>query len=446
MKKIFYFIVSALLLCLASCDGDKEDEYKTYSVIVQLVYPSTSDFTPIADVEVKLTDAKGSVSDAKTNNEGKATFSVTAGVYEASTTDVRLTSGESFIYSGIQSGITVTKEWLETNVTNITLIESKKGQIVIKELYVGGCPRDDGSGVFYNDKYVILYNNSDYPASLENLCLGMVMPYNAHASNNDITPDGKLSYESEGWIPAGNAIWYLQNKVTLEPGKQMVIALANAIDLTPTYSKSINFSNPAYYCLYDIEAFNSTTIYPSPSEVIPTSHYLLSAKYGTGNAWAISQLSPAFFVFTTKGTTPVAFANDESKVNYYGGNATAANARRKVPSDWVLDAVEVFTTTSDNNKKRLTAGVDAGQIYLANTFGYTSYRNVDVDATKAIEGNEAKLVMRYNKGTEINGNASTDPSGIDAEASIKNGARIIYKDTNNSTNDFHQRKQASLKD
>ena len=40
---------------------------------------------------------------------------------------------------------------------------------------------------------------------------------------------------------------------------------------------------------------------------------------------------------------------------------------------------------------------------------------------------------------------STDPSGIDAEASIKNGAVIIYKDTNNSTNDFHQRRQASIK-
>ncbi len=30
---------------------------------------------------------------------------------------------------------------------------------------------------------------------------------------------------------------------------------------------------------------------------------------------------------------------------------------------------------------------------------------------------------------------STDPSGIDAEASIANGAVIIYKDTNNSGND-----------
>ena len=47
---------------------------------------------------------------------------------------------------------------------------------------------------------------------------------------------------------------------------------------------------------------------------------------------------------------------------------------------------------------------------------------------------------------KIGTDGSTDPSGIDAEASLKNGARIIYQDTNNSTNDFHQRKQASLRD
>ena len=40
---------------------------------------------------------------------------------------------------------------------------------------------------------------------------------------------------------------------------------------------------------------------------------------------------------------------------------------------------------------------------------------------------------------------STDPSGIDAEASIANGAHIIYSDTNDSFIDFHQKKVASLK-
>jgi hypothetical protein len=67
---------------------------------------------------------------------------------------------------------------------------------------------------------------------------------------------------------------------------------------------------------------------------------------------------------------------------------------------------------------------------------------VDKTATEAILGNAGKLVYGYSLGYE----ESTDPSGIDAEASIKNGAHIIYKETNNTTNDFHQRSQASLRD
>ena len=83
---------------------------------------------------------------------------------------------------------------------------------------------------------------------------------------------------------------------------------------------------------------------------------------------------------------------------------------------------------------------------------FSYYRNVDKSATEALEENQGKLVYNYHYGTFDVFNAgntdrgSTDPSGIDAEASIKNGAHIIYLDTDNSTNDFHQRSQASLKD
>ena len=73
--------------------------------------------------------------------------------------------------------------------------------------------------------------------------------------------------------------------------------------------------------------------------------------------------------------------------------------------------------------------------------GDSVYRNVDKEATEALAENEGKLVYDYSLGV----GTSTDPSGINAEASIKNGAHIIYKDTNNSTNDFHERQKCSLR-
>jgi hypothetical protein len=75
-------------------------------------------------------------------------------------------------------------------------------------------------------------------------------------------------------------------------------------------------------------------------------------------------------------------------------------------------------------------------VYLDNQHGHTLYRNVDKGATEALPENEGKLVYGY----------AADPCGIDAEASIKNGAHIVYMDTNNSSNDFHERQTCSLKD
>jgi hypothetical protein len=115
-----------------------------------------------------------------------------------------------------------------------------------------------------------------------------------------------------------------------------------------------------------------------------------------------------------------------------------------LPTDWILDGVEVYRRGYDNNLKRAPAFVDAGYVYHDTGMGYTIYRNVDAEATLAIEGNADKIVYNYALGTASQG-GTTDPSGIDAEASAKNGARVIYKDTNNSTNDFHLRARASLR-
>ena len=233
-------------------------------------------------------------------------------------------------------------------------------------------------------------------------------------------------------------MYYFKYKV-VETGKELVIALNGAIDHTQTYSQSVNLANSTYYCLYDIEDFNNAKYYPSPSELISTDHYLKAYKYGLGNAWPVSQFGPAFFVFRPEGTTLQAFVDDASTTNLYGGSAS--QPRKKVPAEWVVDGIEVFVQGADGNQKRLLPSVDAGYVELTRGMGYTLYRNVDKEATEALAENEGKLVYNYSLGV---GN-STDASGIDAEASLKNGARIIFQDTNNSTADFHQRSKSSLR-
>lgn len=435
MKKYFSLLVCALLPFMFACSDDDDDKgYKTYSLEVALVYPEGIEALP--DLTVKLTDGNNDY-EAKTNAEGKAAYTVPAGIYEASVTDKRVENSITTIYNGTKSQIAVGDTGDDILYkAQIELKESKTSQLVIKELYTSGISyTDEGDSkpkTFVYDKYVILYNNSDEPASLDKVVLATTLPYPSTGTNRDYVGD-KLFYENEGWTPAGQGVWYFTSSVILEPGKQILIALNQAIDHTPIYPGSVDLSKSEYYCTYDVEDYTHQT-YVAPSANIPTEHHLKAYTYGAGTAWPLSANSPGFFIFSSKDRTLEDFVNDANESNLYNGSTMLV--RKKVKNEWIIDAVEVFEKGAAKNAKRFTSAVDAGYVEMTKAAGYTVYRNVDVEATKAIEGNEAKLIMGY----------PDDPSGIDAEASIKNGARIIYKDTNNSSADFHERKKASIKE
>lgn len=434
MRKIFYALsILMLSLLVYSCKERINPPYELSKVKIQMVYPEG--YNPSEGVEVSLKNiSTGLLFTEKSDSDGIAQFEVPEGIYEASASEQRVIDAEVLLFNGVNSNVNAGVDGSVEAVINMEL--SKGGSVVIKELYVGGCPKDDGSGYFSRDQYVILYNNSSATIDISDFALAMVNPYNSQSNNNDYV-NGELFYASEGWIPAGNGFWYFENNVTLEPGKQIVISICGSVDNTTTYSQSINFANSEYYCCYDVEDYANTSYYPTPSEVIPTEHYLKVYSYGLGNAWPLSNSSPAFYIVRPQGTTLKNFVDNPDNENMYGSN----QVRRKVPVEWVIDGIEVFAKGQSNNQKRLLPTIDAGYVELTNKMGYTLYRNVDKEATEAIKENEGKLVYNYSLGVE----GSTDPSGIDAEASIKNGARIVYKDTNNSSEDFHLRGKASLR-
>lgn len=345
-----------------------------------------------------------------------------------------------------------TVETLATSaVKSVTFTQPDQNadQVIIKEIYNGGVMKDDGSGNFAMDKNIILYNNCSQVAVINNLCIGMSANYNAEASSNSkLYKDGNLIYTD--FIPAINGIWYFPKALTIQPYSQVVVNICGAIDNTQTVSNSINYSNEDYYCMYDPTYkgagtsesnmyYNNTNYYPSPADVIPTSHYLKTVKYGQGNAWPMSVTSPAVFIFKTADATPVTYGENVENLWYVPGyEGSPAWACLKVPTDWIIDGVEVFNTQKLSDcVKRLTSDVDAGHVNLTNKLGHVLYRNVDKESTEALAENAGKLVYDYTLGT--------DPSGIDAEASMKAGAHIVFQDTDNSTNDFHEREKSSLR-
>lgn len=438
------FAIFAMCCCISCSENNGGEEYRTFEVAVRLLYPEESGMKAAAGVAVRMTSgSNGAVLQAATDEAGVALFRLPEGVYEAAATDRRSVDGYAYTFNGLKSNVVVAAE---TQSVDLEMVASKAGQILIKEIYSGGCPKDDGSGFYQFDKYMVVYNNSDQKAEIKNFCIAIAGPYNANASINNYV-NGELFYGKLDYTPAACAFWFLKKPLVLEPWASASIVLCGAIDHTKVYSGSVDLSG-ADYCTYDPEVFPNTNYYPAPSEKIPAENYLKATFYGQGNAWPVSAVGPGLFIFSTGDNDPLAWGQSVDNRYYFPGrDNNPVYACAKIPNDWIFDVVDVYGADYvDTSKPRFAPKFDAGPIVLQNKRGYSIYRNVDKEATEALPENAGKIVYGYALGTEdYKGAESTDPSTIDAEASIRQGAHIVYKDTNNSKNDFHQRKEASLR-
>ena len=434
MKKFLLILASSLAIMAVSCNKEKE-------VPCEIKVQLTVDGQPFAQEGVTVTLSDGSSTfDAVTIQDGTASFSVLVGAYTASSSFKKSEAGLAYNYNGSAS-ITVSKD--AEKVFDLPLTPSKSSQLIIKEVYNGGCMDNANSKNYQYDKYIIIYNNSDIEVDASKMCIAMAQISNTNSTNKYAGTDGKNTYEVEGWTPASFSIWWFQDGVNVKiaPFGQIVVALNGAIDHTATYNNSVDLSK-ADYVMYDKESgFNLAAAYPAPAESIPADHQMKTVVFGQGTAWPFPILTASPFIIMPgsdiKAFLDVADNFDNKSTNKSGNYA-------KIPTEWVLDALDIWSAADETKFfSRFPSAVNTGYQVLTNKLGYTTYRNVDKIATEAIVENEGKLV--YNYAGAVDNENDGDPSGIDAEASIANGAKIVYMDTNNSANDFHQRKVASLK-
>lgn len=437
MKKyLLIFAAAALALMAASCNPSQDQN--TVKISLQL----TLDATPLASqgVVVTLANDSGSASfEAETDESGVATFNVPAGTYAASAVWKEIEEGVKITYRGNNDNIVIAGA--TDNVIPIPVVRVVGSQIIIKELYSTGCPKEGGS--YSADAYVILYNNSDVEADASDIVFAIPLPSNSQATNAYST-DGVLSYEKLDWIPAQAAIWWFTSPVKIPAYSQIVVAIFGAIDHTATYPNSVNLSNGDYYWMSKNDTYKNAKY--AVAETIPSSHYLQCSPFGMGNAWLISNSSPALYIGKMSQADALALSTGTADFDHTAGTTAVSNAA-KFPKAKILDCVETWKANDAKNTHRFSSDLNSGHVDITNNLGYTAYRNVDKEATEALPENAGKLVYNYAGGTfdPESQSGSTDPSGIDAEASIKAGAHIIYSDTNDSAKDFHQRKASSLK-
>jgi hypothetical protein len=405
--------INILFLLIASsgfwgCMKDlKTDEFSddaiSSTISITVTMPQGYDYST-AGLTIILTDpSTGLVFSGLTNQSGTATIRVAHGSYIATTETKHSTGKVIYIFNGTSEKIRVTPSDPNEVSSAIALNVSKAGQIVIKELYYGGCMNPATGKSYSSDGYIILYNNSDQIAYLDSLCIGVADPGNAPTSGRISSWVKQGTTELRDSIPNSRMGWMFPGNGTdnpLQPGEEVVISL-NGIDHTLTCPTSVNLGKAGYWALYDpIMTPKQST--PSPGVKLLQGFW----KVGTSTAYSISVVSPAVFIYSLGGKSTAQFVTDT-----YTWNPSYPSTRNfdclMVDKNLILDGIECFRSVTDS--KRLRPEIDNG---------YTM--------------------------TDGSGTGQSVHRRIDEVATLAAGGRIVYMDTNNSTNDFVMRPTASL--
>ena len=111
---------------------------------------------------------------ARCDDSGKAFVDVPNGVYMVT---VSILNGEQS-FNGTRSGVVVSGA---SSDCAIKLSRLRLSDIVIKEIYCGGCLKYPQEGTYQSDSYIILHNNSASTVHLDGLCFGTLDPYNSNS-------------------------------------------------------------------------------------------------------------------------------------------------------------------------------------------------------------------------------------------------------------------------
>ena len=403
LKDIFPAVLMAFAMMVSSCMDLPQAYSDINTVAVSAIYPSGfEDFARDGVTVTARNSDNGDIYSAVTGPSGIASIALPDGLFTISISDKK----GVHIFNGTLDKVVVQGD----AELGIPLQHSEGGSLVFKEIYCGGCSMAPKEGTYQSDKYAIIHNNSSEVYYLDSLCIGSISPYNSTGTNPWISrnADGSIAYRD--FVPIAQAVWQFGGDgktFPLPPGGDAVVCFHGAIDHTVGVPLSVNLNNSSYFVCYNQTYFPNTTYHPAPGDKILPDHILrVVIKTGVANAYTVSLSSPGMVIFKARGTSIQEYVTGSDHILAVPGSSN--DHVTAVPYSWILDAVEVFDGRSGSNAKRLPPALDAG-------FAIQS----DIYKGRSLE--------RY----------------VNSEESAKEGYEIL-QDTNNSSNDFHERETQSL--
>jgi len=332
----------------------------------------------------------GRVHTGVTGQDGRAFLEVRGGNYNivVSLTEEREVEVEGYpvvknvLFSGALNGQLVTGGGSESHLRLGYTLENEG--FVIKELYTSGCKTPEGKS-YGADKFIEIYNNTGEVLYSDGLCIGVVHSTTTYQPTPWVNPDGSLMDRIPLWSFVAIVPGSGQDH-PIGPGESFVVALSglNHRDDPNGNPNSIDLSHSAW------EFYVEDGMYVD----VPSVPNILMQRITAGTAMIFDVRGQVTILFRLpEGDLQEIFTDPDHYMVQPGGTFRCF----MVPWGWVIDGVENARLDDRGVYKRLPGMIDVG---------YIQHR-----------GSSEKVSIRRKILREVDG-------------------RVVYQDTNNSTEDF----------
>lgn len=307
--------------------------------------------------------------------DGSVTIgNIIPGIYTITASAEMSKDGFTYNYSGNVVNIDIVNDNKEIA---IEIGSSKSGALIMKEIFYCGSRTPTG-GSYFRDQFYEIYNNSEDIQNVKGLCLALLNP-NTATANLPVWPGDDAAdfvYASVMWqVP-------LDKDYFLNPGESIIIA-----QMADNHKKTnLNPSSPVDLLSAEFETLVKTTSLISDNPAI-------NMKMAFWPKPLAQWLTPVF-----GGAFVIYIPSEVVDPNVYVSPIGRTDQNYKIRINEVIDAVELVGNANQVQLKRVPAVLDAGAATVGGTY-------------------LSKSVARKIK--------STLPDG-----------RIVYYDTNNSSDDF----------
>lgn len=392
MKKLLFLLPLVAAFFLASC-SEKEEVAQNYEVKVTITAGDDISVSGIEKLEVTAVNLATSKEQTATAVNGMASFSLPSGRYDFRATGTY----KDLDVNGMTGNVSVTSQ---SSVELSVYALVKNSTLVFKEVYSSGV-----KDYYFKDGFYEIYNNSDEVQYLDGVILGIVdegFPAGIYKPTNSIWVDGNGQLLDR--YPMTNFTMYFPGNGQdhpLEPGKSVVVA-SYPINHSARKLTENDVQSPVDLSRADWDIYCGP--YSSVDIDIPEVPNLEYAYHTFGFEFMPAVSGQALILAKLPAGQKVAdFVADPNNIMAAPGKS---RNHLMIPSDYVIDGIEVVRAPKNERFKHLLPKTDIGMVWVDGS-----------DNGSAADGAYSGKSLRRKVASIVNG-------------------RTKFKDTNNSSVDF----------